>query len=230
MIDFFLQVIDEADRLLNQSFQNWLSSVLSHTRPPTSQVEMEPGFVRKPYDAVAPAWQEAFGLADRSWEGAEPIQPVVRVQQTVIRMKADVVSLLLSEPPPLPVPLCHAVSETPLLRDPHSRSIRHRLPRPSSPSILHRPVTHARLGRHRHRRALRPPHLLGGTHAHPPARAQTSQPDPLGPSARIQRPRRAGVHQICRECFAPGEAVGVFRGGVCGRYRRAGVYERDEGE
>jgi hypothetical protein len=53
-------IIDEADRLLNQSFQNWLSKVLSHLRPPTTG--LPEGFERKPWDRVANAWLEAYGL------------------------------------------------------------------------------------------------------------------------------------------------------------------------
>jgi len=53
-------IIDEADRLLNQSFQNWLSKVLSHLRPPTTG--LPEGFERKPWDRVANAWLEAYDL------------------------------------------------------------------------------------------------------------------------------------------------------------------------
>ncbi|WVN89789.1 uncharacterized protein L203_105019 [Cryptococcus depauperatus CBS 7841] len=59
-------VIDEADRLLNQSFQDWLAQVLAYIRPSINTVT--PSSARQPYDAVAPAWMESFGLTDGSEE------------------------------------------------------------------------------------------------------------------------------------------------------------------
>lgn len=68
-----LQVIDEADRLLAQSFQNWLPTVLAHNRPPTSRPAFmdEPGFERQSWDSVAPAWLPGYGLIRDDWEGYE---------------------------------------------------------------------------------------------------------------------------------------------------------------
>nr|ODN95988.1 ATP-dependent RNA helicase DDX51/DBP6 [Cryptococcus depauperatus CBS 7855] len=59
-------VIDEADRLLNQSFQDWLAQVLAYIRPSINTAT--PSSARQPYDAVAPAWMESFGLTDGSEE------------------------------------------------------------------------------------------------------------------------------------------------------------------
>lgn len=65
-------VIDEADRLLTQSFQNWLAQVLAHTRPPTSPAESAAA-----YDAVAPSWAAPLGLASDDFEGSEPVPSTV---------------------------------------------------------------------------------------------------------------------------------------------------------
>lgn len=61
-------IIDEADRLLGQSFQNWLPEVLAHTRAPTTQAEPAQA---TPGDAVAGAWMKASGLPVQEWEGSE---------------------------------------------------------------------------------------------------------------------------------------------------------------
>ena len=68
-------IIDEADRLLNQSFQNWLSKVLSHLRPPTTG--LPEGSERKPWDRVANAWLEAYGLVEPCREVSHPEKPSV---------------------------------------------------------------------------------------------------------------------------------------------------------
>lgn len=73
----FSKVIDEADRLLNQSFHNWLAEVLQHTRPPTRPIELPPNFRHLPWDHVAEEWMVAFGLVDPDSEFAlEPISMV----------------------------------------------------------------------------------------------------------------------------------------------------------
>ncbi|WWC72710.1 uncharacterized protein I206_106674 [Kwoniella pini CBS 10737] len=69
-------IIDEADRLLNQSFQNWLSSVLSFINPPDPPRQLSKDFKYQPWDKVAPAWQEGLGLIERNEEWQEPI-PIV---------------------------------------------------------------------------------------------------------------------------------------------------------
>ena len=75
------QIVDEADRLLAQSFQDWLSQVLSHIDPPTKPPP--PEFERQPDDAVSPHWQEALGLADFSFEGGHPVRGTVRQKSTI---------------------------------------------------------------------------------------------------------------------------------------------------
>lgn len=62
-------MIDEADRLLTQSFQNWLAQVLAHTRAPERKAEGE----HRAYDAVAGSWVEPFGLASGEFEGSEQV-------------------------------------------------------------------------------------------------------------------------------------------------------------
>jgi ATP-dependent RNA helicase DDX51/DBP6 len=64
-------VIDEADRLLNQSFQNWLSKVLLHLRPPTTGIPE--GHKRLAWDTVAASWAQAYGLVPL------PLDPTKRV-------------------------------------------------------------------------------------------------------------------------------------------------------
>nr|GAT50189.1 ABC protein [Mycena chlorophos] len=49
-------VIDEADRLLAQSFQDWLAQVLVATRPPATSAAAPSGFPNQ-HDAVAPAFR-----------------------------------------------------------------------------------------------------------------------------------------------------------------------------
>jgi ATP-dependent RNA helicase DDX51/DBP6 len=68
--DLRRQVIDEADRLLAQSFQDWLVQVLAATRPP-SMTERVPCVDTMSLDAlipdaVAPAWSHTLPYADIS--------------------------------------------------------------------------------------------------------------------------------------------------------------------
>ncbi|BEI90546.1 uncharacterized protein CcaverHIS019_0306160 [Cutaneotrichosporon cavernicola] len=90
-------VIDEADRLLNQSFQNWLAQVLAHTRPPTTPATG----ARDAHDAVAASWAVPLGLASDAFEGSEP--PTSTCQKllfsaTLTRDPAKVAALDLSNP------------------------------------------------------------------------------------------------------------------------------------
>ncbi|KAJ7650715.1 DEAD-domain-containing protein [Roridomyces roridus] len=56
-------VIDEADRLLAQSFQDWLVRVLAATRPPSGRQPVPHGFLQRP-DAVAPAFRSLLPYTD----------------------------------------------------------------------------------------------------------------------------------------------------------------------
>ncbi|KAJ7221014.1 P-loop containing nucleoside triphosphate hydrolase protein [Mycena haematopus] len=56
-------VIDEADRLLAQSFQEWLVQVLAATRPPSHQSPFPDGLLQH-HDAVAPAFRSLLPYAD----------------------------------------------------------------------------------------------------------------------------------------------------------------------
>ncbi|KAJ7086115.1 DEAD-domain-containing protein [Mycena belliarum] len=56
-------VIDEADRLLAQSFQDWLAQVLAATRPPSGEHAIHPGIPHH-HDAVAPAFRALLPYAD----------------------------------------------------------------------------------------------------------------------------------------------------------------------
>lgn len=92
-------MIDEADRLLNQSFQNWLSKVLSHLRPPATG--LPEGFKRIPSDRVAHAWLEAYGLVEPSFNHLR--KPDVECQKllfsaTLTRDPAKVAALDLHDP------------------------------------------------------------------------------------------------------------------------------------
>lgn len=68
-------VIDEADRLLNQSFQDWLTQVLAYTRPPVEPIA--PSFKRTPYDTVSSAFMEACGLVNKSEEWCDSSPSIV---------------------------------------------------------------------------------------------------------------------------------------------------------
>ncbi|WWC98297.1 hypothetical protein V866_005188 [Kwoniella sp. B9012] len=94
-------IIDEADRLLNQSFQNWLSQVLSYINPPDPPRPLPEGFVVQPWDKVAPSWMEGLGLIDRKEEWNE--RPPVTCQKllfsaTLTRDPSKVASLSLTSP------------------------------------------------------------------------------------------------------------------------------------
>ncbi|KAF8207124.1 P-loop containing nucleoside triphosphate hydrolase protein [Mycena galopus ATCC 62051] len=56
-------VIDEADRLLAQSFQEWLVQVLAATRPPSHEPSFAVGLPQH-HDAVAPAFRSLLSYAD----------------------------------------------------------------------------------------------------------------------------------------------------------------------
>ncbi|KAJ6577413.1 P-loop containing nucleoside triphosphate hydrolase protein [Mycena capillaripes] len=56
-------VIDEADRLLAQSFQEWLVQVLTATRPPSLEHKISGGLPQH-HDAVAPAFRALLPYAD----------------------------------------------------------------------------------------------------------------------------------------------------------------------
>jgi len=131
-------IIDEADRLLNQSFQNWLSKVLSHLRPPTGG--LPEGFERQPWDRVANGWLEAYGL----------VKPV----RELSHKEKPSVCLLLQR-----VMFCtnNSVPEALVLRYPHSRSRKSRCSRPTSTRILYRPVLHPSSNSDIDRRAILPP-------------------------------------------------------------------------
>ncbi|KAJ9106074.1 hypothetical protein QFC21_001213 [Naganishia friedmannii] len=64
-------IIDEADRLLNQSFQDWLAQVLTHLSPESHASEASQGKVG--HDAVAAPWYEGLGLQQKLWEGCRPL-------------------------------------------------------------------------------------------------------------------------------------------------------------
>jgi ATP-dependent RNA helicase DDX51/DBP6 len=90
-------VIDEADRLLTQSFQNWLAQVLAHTRPPTAPATK----AQAAHDAVAASWAVPLGLASDSFEGSEPPPSTCQkllFSATLTRDPAKVAALDLSAP------------------------------------------------------------------------------------------------------------------------------------
>jgi len=75
-----LQIIDEADRLLTQSFQDWLNQVLKHLQP-EGKVDVQhltpTERVLKGHDAVAANWFDGLGLGAGDWEGKRPIKHTV---------------------------------------------------------------------------------------------------------------------------------------------------------
>ncbi|WWC65322.1 uncharacterized protein I303_107940 [Kwoniella dejecticola CBS 10117] len=94
-------IIDEADRLLNQSFQNWLSSVLSYINPPDPPRSLPEGFQYQPWDKVAPAWAEGLGLVKRDQEWQEPLPVTCQkllFSATLTRDPQKVASLSLTSP------------------------------------------------------------------------------------------------------------------------------------
>lgn len=90
-------VIDEADRLLTQSFQNWLAQVLAHTRPPTTPATK----AAAGHDAVAPSWAVPLGLTSDAYEGSESAPSTCQkllFSATLTRDPAKVAALDLSSP------------------------------------------------------------------------------------------------------------------------------------
>jgi len=72
LIRFFdvLQVVDEADRLLTQSFHDWLPTILAALRPTSSSANDQTekpvgGDTLEKADALAPAWWDAEGKIGR---------------------------------------------------------------------------------------------------------------------------------------------------------------------
>ncbi len=66
-------MIDEADRLLTQSFQDWLAQVLTYLRPPVDQ----PNAVGADLTGIANHWYDDLGLGPGLWEGVEALQSPV---------------------------------------------------------------------------------------------------------------------------------------------------------
>ncbi|ORY28038.1 P-loop containing nucleoside triphosphate hydrolase protein [Naematelia encephala] len=94
-------IIDEADRLLNQSFHDWLAKVLSNVVPPSEPIQLPEGFVRDKQDHIAQAWMEYFGLANLDWRGHEeyplPCQKLL-FSATLTRDPSSIASLHLRNP------------------------------------------------------------------------------------------------------------------------------------
>ncbi|WVW80576.1 hypothetical protein I302_102562 [Kwoniella bestiolae CBS 10118] len=94
-------IIDEADRLLNQSFQNWLSQVLSYINPPDPPRPLPEGFNLQPWDKVASAWMEGMGLVSREEEWNESVPVTCQkflFSATLTRDPSKVASLSLTSP------------------------------------------------------------------------------------------------------------------------------------
>ncbi|KIR56358.1 ATP-dependent RNA helicase DDX51/DBP6 [Cryptococcus gattii Ru294] len=92
-------VIDEADRLLNQSFQNWLTQVLAYTRPPIEPIP--PSFKRKPHDTVSSAFMEACSLIDKDGEWCDSSPSICQkllFSATLTRDPSKIAALSLHHP------------------------------------------------------------------------------------------------------------------------------------
>lgn len=78
-------VIDEADRLLSSSFQNWLSQVLDQCRPhkPANSEELAGS-------QVALAWSEPMGLSRGDFEGSQVIPSSVSIAVPLRAMKLTI--------------------------------------------------------------------------------------------------------------------------------------------
>lgn len=66
-------VIDEADRLLTQSFQDWLNQVLGFLKPPSSDLKLTSPSADC-HDAVASPWMRNLIAGPPPWEGYTPLQ------------------------------------------------------------------------------------------------------------------------------------------------------------
>lgn len=67
-------VIDEADRLLTQAFQDWLGQVLRYLKPPTVDQSVSPSKLALQPDSVAPSWLRSKIRFPEPWEGWTPTQ------------------------------------------------------------------------------------------------------------------------------------------------------------
>lgn len=90
-------IVDEADRLLTQSFQDWLAQVLVHLRPPKleSTVELAAG------DAIAASWYEDLQMGGNLWEGSVPLQSTCQkllFSATLTRDPSKIAALNLRNP------------------------------------------------------------------------------------------------------------------------------------
>ena len=94
-------MIDEADRLLKQSFQNWLSQVRSHILPPAIPLELPVGVERLPHDSIATAWQKRPWSED-SMPISTPVCPLVHhpfVGLTLVQCQKFLFSATLTRDP-----------------------------------------------------------------------------------------------------------------------------------
>ncbi|KAJ9124143.1 hypothetical protein QFC22_000939 [Naganishia vaughanmartiniae] len=93
------KIIDEADRLLNQSFQDWLAQVLTHLAPESQASEASQGIVG--HDAVASSWYEGLGLQEKLWEGSRPLSSQCQkllFSATLTRDPSKIAALQLRNP------------------------------------------------------------------------------------------------------------------------------------
>ncbi|CAG8616479.1 15105_t:CDS:2, partial [Acaulospora colombiana] len=99
-----LQVVDEADRLLTTSFQEWLKQVLTALRPPPQPVSFTPNgsktnslFDALPIpDGIAPSWMPAFG-SEIDEEAHSSCQKLL-FSATLTRDPAKIAELQLRKP------------------------------------------------------------------------------------------------------------------------------------
>ncbi|KAG9295452.1 hypothetical protein G9A89_013481 [Geosiphon pyriformis] len=96
-------IIDEADRLLNQSYQNWLEHVLKATRShDLSKIEPDPFDSKRvqDHDAVASSMMPSFFQLPASDTSDPPTSPVQKLlfSATLTRNPAKIASLHLVEP------------------------------------------------------------------------------------------------------------------------------------
>ncbi|GAA5931083.1 uncharacterized protein JCM15063_002539 [Sporobolomyces koalae] len=95
-------VVDEADRLLTQSFHDWLPTILSALRPTSSESFIEPGSKLARADAMAPAWWDAEGKIGRVPtdfdERSQPSCQKLLFSATLSRDPANIDALHLNRP------------------------------------------------------------------------------------------------------------------------------------
>ncbi len=91
-------IVDEADRLLTQSFQGWLAEVLSHLSPPKKESQAGKNI---PMEIVSASWYPDLYMKGLTWEGSIPLEHTCQkllFSATLTRDPSKIAALQLRNP------------------------------------------------------------------------------------------------------------------------------------